>query len=97
MGGLEEQVVVGQLEHLPVGDIGQLAAAVADVDAPQAGHAVEDLVPLAVPQVHALGAGDDARTLGAELLVVGEGREQVLAAEGLPLGGGAVLGHCASP
>ncbi|MNQ47493.1 hypothetical protein D3C85_613380 [compost metagenome] len=97
VGGLEEQVVEGQLEHLPVGDVGQLAAAVADVDAPQAGHAVEDLVPLAVPQVDAVGAGDDACALGAELLVVGEGREQVLAAEGLPLGGGAVLGHCASP
>ncbi|MNN30625.1 hypothetical protein D3C81_1442790 [compost metagenome] len=97
VGGLEEQVVVGQFEHLPVRGIGQLAAAVADVDAPQAGHGVEDLLALAVPQVDAVGPGDDARALGAELLVVAERGEQVLAAEGLPFGGAALLGHCGSP
>src|SRR5690606_27102289 len=37
VGALEEAVVVGQFEHLPVRGVGQLGAAVADVDAPEAG------------------------------------------------------------
>ena len=53
---LEEAVVVRQLEHLAVRRVGQLAPAVAEVHAPQAGHAVEDLVAVGVVQVDALGA-----------------------------------------
>ncbi len=85
--GLEEQVVVGQFAHLPGGRLDQLLAAVADVDAPEPGHAIEDLVALAVPQVHALGAGHDARALAVERLEVGKGRQVVVAAQGLPVFG----------
>ncbi|MCY1535422.1 hypothetical protein D9M68_708280 [compost metagenome] len=93
VGGLEEGVVERQLAHLPAGRLDQFLAAVADGDAPQAGHAIEDLLPLAVPQVHALGLGDDPRALLVHLLVVGERREMVLTAHGLPFAGFRV-GHC---
>ena len=65
-GGLEEGVVVGQLQHLVVGGRGQLLAAVADLDAPQAGHGVQERVAIAVVDDAALGPGDDpAAAVGA--------------------------------
>ena len=48
-GALEEAVVVGEFGELAVDGVADVAAAVADVDAPEAGHAVEDLVAFAVP------------------------------------------------
>ena len=75
---LEEGVVVGQVEHLAIGGLGQLLAAIADIHAPQARHAVEQLVALGVPDPHAVGMGDDPRAaVGMEGLVVGEGMEMV--------------------
>ena len=53
VGGLEEQVVVRQLAHLPGRGLDQLLAAIAQVDAPEPGHGVEDLVAFAVPQIDA--------------------------------------------
>ncbi|MCY1271016.1 hypothetical protein D9M70_195650 [compost metagenome] len=94
MRGLEEQVVEGQFPHLPGRRLHQLLAAVADVDAPQAGHAIEDLVAFAVPDVHAFGLGDDPRTLGVQRLVVGERRQVVITTERLPFKGLGV-GHLA--
>ena len=44
VGGLEESVVIGQLEHLGMGGVGDRAAAIADLHAPQSGHAVENAV-----------------------------------------------------
>ncbi|MNH30673.1 hypothetical protein D3C79_909820 [compost metagenome] len=82
--GLEEQVVVRQLLHLLAGDIGQLIATIADRHAPQAGHAIENLVALAVPQVHALGRGDDARAFLGQLLDIAERGQVVVAAHRLP-------------
>ncbi len=87
VGGLEEQVVERQLAHLPGGGLDQLLAAVADVDAPEAGHRIEDLVALAVPDIDAFGLGDDPRALLVQLLVVGERRQMVVAAQRLPLTG----------
>ena len=76
MGGVEEGVVVRQLRHLPRRGVRELAAAVADVHAPQARHRVDEAVPVRVPEVDALGAHDDARpALGIEGRVVGEGVE----------------------
>ena len=93
-GGLEEGVVERQLAHLPRGGIDQRALAVADVDAPQAGHRVEDLVAVAVPQVDVVGARDDARALAGQRLEVGEGVQEVRGVGPLPVGGGA---HGRSP
>ncbi|MNH27207.1 hypothetical protein D3C79_873090 [compost metagenome] len=87
VGSLEEQVVVRQLAHLLFCRLHQFFTAIADRHAPQASHAVEDLVPLAVPQMHTLGLGDDARPLLLQLLVVAEGREVMLPAQGLPFTG----------
>ena len=55
----EEGVVVGQFLHLRVGNVGKFVAAIADIDAPQACHPVEDLVALGVVDERAIGAGDD--------------------------------------
>ncbi len=90
VAALEEVVVVGQFLHLPVGGFRQFLAAVADVDAPQAGHAVQDLVAVGVPQIAAFRARDDARALGVEFAVVGERMQMVGGVEALPVGSGAL-------
>ncbi len=92
--GLEEGVVVGQLQHLPVGRLGQLLAAVADVDAPQAGHAVDEGVALGVGERHSVGLRDDAAAaLLGERLVVGEGVQVVAGIAVAPPGGGVARGQ----
>ena len=63
MAGLEEGVVIGQLFHLGCGGGGQFLAAIADVDAPQARHAVDDAVAFGVGQPDTLGRFHDARAL----------------------------------
>ncbi|CAM2138111.1 hypothetical protein PT2222_100124 [Paraburkholderia tropica] len=60
MRGLEERVVERQLQHLLVGGVREFLAAIAYVHAPQTGHAVDDLVAVRVPQIHALGLHDHA-------------------------------------
>jgi hypothetical protein len=100
-GGVEEGVVVGQFQHLPVGRIGQLPAPVAHVDAPQAGHGVEDLVALGILEPDAVGLGDDpAAAFLAQALGVGEGVQVVAEVAGPPLGRGIVEsldGHDGDP
>ena len=94
--GLKERVVEGQLLQLRGRRIDQLLSPVADVDAPQARHRIEDLVTVAVPQVDVVGARDDARTLGRERLEIGE-RVQVVRRVGvLPLLGRTVNAHTCS-
>ena len=84
---LEEGVVVGQLQHLVVGGLGQLGPAVADIDAPEPRHAVEDRVPLPVIDGRALGAGDDAAAaLLGDDLVVGLGGQVVRQVQALQFG-----------
>jgi hypothetical protein len=94
VGGLEEQVVVRQFAHLFAGGIGQFVATVTDGHAPEAGHAVEDLVAFAVPQVNALRVGDDPRAFLFQLLEVAERGQVVIIAQGLPFTGlRIVAGH----
>ena len=65
-----------------------LLAAVADVDAPQPGHAVEDLGALGIGQSDALGRGDDTgAALFGEAFVVGEGVHVVADVALAPPGG----------
>ena len=70
---LEEGVVIAQFFHLLRGDLGQVLAAIADIDAPKARHAVDDLLALAVGQPDALAAGDDPRALLRQRRIIGEG------------------------
>ncbi len=79
MRRLKKTVVVRQFTHLRVSRVAQLGTPVADVHAPQPGHAVEDPVAVAVPEVHPVGAGDDPGAFPVQCLGVGE-RVPVVAA-----------------
>jgi hypothetical protein len=92
-GRLEEGVVIGQLQHLPIGGLGQLLAAIADIHAPEPGHAVDEAPALGIPKMDAIGPGDDPHALAIEERAVGEGVEVVGAIERLPFGG-AVPDRC---
>ncbi len=88
----EEGVVERQFAHLACGRIRQLATAIADVDAPQTGHAIQNVVALAVGQVNAICAGDDPRAFGRQFVVGGKGVHVVRSIQRLQLGGGQMVG-----
>ena len=67
---------VGELLHLVGGDVGELAAAVADVDAPEAGHGVEIGGAVGVVDGGAVCGGHD-HLLGFQQLVLDDGVEDV--------------------
>ncbi len=101
VGGVEEHVVVRQLVQLGGGGGGQVLAAVAQVGAPQAGHAVDVLVAVVVPEVQAFATHHHARALGVQRLLVEEGMDVVgrigfLVFTGVARGAG-VVGHRLSP
>src|SRR4030095_8622275 len=85
MGALEEAVVVRELAHLFRGDVRELIPAVADVDAPEPRHRVEDLLAFGIDQVHALGVRNDARAFGRERAEVRERMHVVPGVDLLPL------------
>ncbi len=58
---------VGQLHRLVTDHIGDLLAAVADVDAPHAGRTVEVAAALAVEQVHTIGTRQHGPARGGEI------------------------------
>ena len=60
-GGFEEGIVKWQIEHLLIGNFRQFLAAIADIDAPQAGHAVQDFIALAIPDINTISMSDDSR------------------------------------
>ena len=92
MTGLEEGVVERQFHHLPRRDIGQFLTAIADIDAPQPGHSVDDLVPLGIRQRDAIGAGDDPRAFLRQPLVLGKRVHVMRGIQRLQFGGGHVVG-----
>jgi hypothetical protein len=55
-----------------VGGVSQRLATIADIDTPQTAHRVKQLLTLGVPNINALGAGDDTRATGGQVAVVGE-------------------------
>ncbi len=93
MRRLEEGVVERQLEHLLIGRLGQLLAAVADVAGPEPRHAVEHALALAVPDVGTVGAHDDAGPARTHRLVIGEGVQMVERVELLQLLGLVCVRH----
>src|SRR6188472_1067328 len=93
MGRAEEGVGERQLEHLPVAGLGELFAAVAKIRRPQAGHAVENALALAVPEIRSVAADDDAHSAGAERLVIAERVKMVKSVELLQLCGLILIRH----
>ena len=73
-------VVVGEFVRLGGDGVGDLLAAVADIDAVEAGEGVEQPVAVAILDIDAGAAGDDAaRALAARVLgEMGRGMEEVL-------------------
>ena len=91
---LEESVVEWQLPHLLGRDFGQLFAAVADIDAPQAGHAVEDAVAFAIDDITAIGLSDDAASAHVlDQLIILLGRQVVGHVKAAKLGDVIVTRH----
>ena len=89
MGRLEEGVVVGQFLHLTGDGVDHLLPAIADIDVPQARHAVDDAVAVGIPQIDALCLDDDADAFGIQALRVGEGVQMMRGVE--RRGAGAVV------
>ncbi|MDR8851298.1 hypothetical protein FEP99_04325 [Burkholderia pseudomultivorans] len=85
--GLEERVVERQLLQLAVRGVGELLAAVADVHAPEAGHPVDDLVAVRVPQVDAVGLHDHAAARAVQRAHVRERVDVVRGVERAVFGG----------
>jgi hypothetical protein len=67
---------VRQLPHLLRGDLGKLAAAIADIDAPQPGHGVEVARAVGFEDGRAFAARDD-HLLGFQRLVLNDGVQDV--------------------
>jgi len=94
----EEGVVVGQFLHLRVSCIGDRLAAVADIDAPQAGKGVEILLAVGIPNMHAVGPVDDLGAGVVELLHVREGVQMMGSVNGTEIGrGNGSLRHGKNP
>ncbi|MNZ62528.1 hypothetical protein D3C78_806530 [compost metagenome] len=70
VSGVEEHVVVRQLIHLRGGGGGQVPAAIAELGAPQAGHAIQVTVAVVVPQVQALTADHHPWPFGIQCLLI---------------------------
>jgi len=73
-----EQMVVAEIGHRLGRRLAQFGAAIADVDAPQPGAAVDQLAALAVAHPHARGTGDDRRAVLQMVGDRGRGMEDAL-------------------
>ena len=77
VGRAKEAVIEGQRLHLFVHGLRDRRAAIAHIHAPQARHAVDDLLALAIPQVDAVAAHHHPGALACQVLEIGE-RMQVV-------------------
>ncbi|SBV32890.1 protein of unknown function [uncultured Sphingopyxis sp.] len=96
--GLEECVIERQLAHLRRRRLDQFLAAIADIDAPEARHRVEDALAVAVGDMAALGMGDDAAA--AERLdfgPIGLRGKMVRDVEAAQFGDVVIAGHVSLP
>ena len=91
MGRLEKGVVIGQLLHLARCNVGDLIAAITDIDAPKTRHRIQVFVAFAVSQSNAIGRRDDTCSFGAQLVIVRERVHVVRRVDCLQLGGGHVV------
>ena len=89
VAAVAERVVVLHPRRLPGDAFHHFAPAVADVHAPEPGHAVEQSVTSRIDHVHALGLADDLAALLLEGGEVGVGVDEVVSVhppEGFPVG-----------
>ena len=93
VGGVEEQVVIRQLLHLPGRGGVQVLAPVTEAGAPQPRHAIQVALAVVVPQVQALALDDHPRAFGVQRLLVEKGVDMVRRIQGLIVGGGTAGGH----
>ena len=77
MGGLEESVVVRQLAQLCIRRLGQVTPAIAQVDAPQPGHAVDQAHTVRIPDMNALPPDHHPAALPVQCLHVGKGMQMM--------------------
>ena len=66
------------------GRCNQLLPAIAEVHTPEAGHRVEQAVPVGIPEICPFGPGDDPRPAQSQLAVIAKGMQKMLAVELLP-------------
>ena len=86
MCALKKIVVIRQFLHLSGRRIDEFLAVVTHVDAPQAGHTVQDFVAIRIVDVNAFSAGNDARaTLFSHFLVIGERMHMMALITGFPV------------
>ena len=90
-GAIEKGRVERDLPHLRGDGVDDLGAAVAHVDAPQAGEAVEELAALRVLHKNAGAGDDDVRAVRVHLVVIGERVEVESAASSCRWSGVGVL------
>ena len=84
MRRLEEIVVVRQVAQLLEGGVRQFLATVAHVDAPESGHAVQQLLAFGVVDVDTVSVGDDAAADIRQVAGVGKRMQVMFAIPGLP-------------
>ena len=72
MGRFEERIVIGELPHLIGGGLNDLLAAIADIDTPKTGHAIENAVAVAVPNIAPIALGNDPQFGVRQGSVIGE-------------------------
>ncbi len=77
VGTAEKVVVEGQLLQLPVNGLDDLVLAVAKVAAPEAGHAVEQLVAVGIVDINVLCAVHDAAAAGRVVAQISKRMEVV--------------------
>ena len=68
-----EHVIARQLQHLPVGRLGQPLVVEAERHRPETGHTLDEAPALVVDNVDPVAARDDQRPLGGVLHQVGHG------------------------
>ena len=65
--------------------VGQRLSAIADIDTPQPAHGIKNLVAIGVPDVDAVGPGDDAGATRCQVLEVREGMQEMRTVQRLDL------------
>ncbi len=80
-GATEKAVVVRELVHLLRGDHAQFLATITDVDAPQPGEGVEQLVAFGIPDIAAFATDQDARALLGQRGIVVERMQMMVGVE----------------
>ena len=97
VSGLEKCIVKRQFQHLLVSRLGQLLAAIAEIDAPQPGHAVDDALAFRIPDAHAFAAHHHPAAQLIERMGVRERMQMMGGVKRLPRLRGAGGVHDAAP